>query len=256
MTSLSTPGKVIVDPNADTIIVLRDQGAYVAVWDDAAEFPRPPFVLPGTVSNDLTADDSETVVKEERDCGSDEFEGKNPESEAQAENETRFHVSSRHLKLASTYFHKNLSDRWDQHERDEKGRVLLSEVGWSKGAFARLMCVIHGRTRAVPRTLALKDLAETAHMVNYYDCAEVVEVYSVVWIQHLKDTGYTPMSYGMDLVLWLCVAWVFGEEHVFNELTKVAMFQCRSGMQIMGLPIPEIVTSKLTSEWGPNTLAK
>ena len=256
MSSSSTEADIIIDPSADTIITLKDQGANVAIWDDAAEFPRPPFVLPDTVRDYLTADD--TTMKEENDAGGDEVEGGNAESEAKGdeveggdteseakgENETRFHVSSRHLALASTYFRRDLSDSWDQHDRDEKGRVLLSESGWTRLGFARLMCIIHGRTRAVARTLKLEELAELAHMVDYYDCAEVVEPYTVAWINHLKYTEGVPKSYGMRLVLWLCVAWAFCEEDGFNVLTKEAIYQCRSDMQTMGLPLPEIVTSK------------
>ena len=246
MTTPPAQRSIVIDPKADTIIILKHQDIEVATWDDAAEFPRPPFVLPDALDEEHTT--AVTDTHEVDDVESEDFNIKEGTSEVDGENETRFHVSSRHLSLASTYFHRNLSDKWDQHERDENGRVLSIQVGWSTDAFARLMCIIHGKTRAVARTLELEEVAEMAHMVDYYDCTEVVEPYSAVWIRHLKENKVVPREYGKDLVMWLCIAWIFCEEEIFKTTTWVAMLECRSEMQTMGLPVPEIVTSKSLTE--------
>ncbi|KAF2690679.1 hypothetical protein K458DRAFT_326482 [Lentithecium fluviatile CBS 122367] len=239
ITSPEAPG-TILDPNADTIIILKDHDADIAIWDDAAEFPRPPLVLPDAKSPALEQP-NDTDSKEKSDSSSDTAKSEDAGIEEQPEAGLRFRVSSRHLSLASPYFLKNLSAKWDQHPRDEKGRVILTELYWSKPAFARLMFIFHGRTRAVERTLDLVELAEMACLVDYYDCAEVVEVYSQGWINHLKKG--LPGSYDRDAVLWMCIAWVFGVEEVFQWMTLVAQRECRGEMQTMGLPIPEAVVA-------------
>jgi hypothetical protein len=121
---------------------------------------------------------------------------------------------------------------------------MLTESGWCKVAFARLMCIIHGRTRAVSRELDLMELAKMAQLVDYYDCLEVVEPYSTVWLQILNKTAEVPVDYGMELVLRLAVAWVFREADIFTKMTHYAVVRCRSGIQTMGFPIPEAVTGE------------
>lgn len=233
---------VIVDPSADTIIILKHQATDFAVWDEAAEFPRPPLVLPDTHQDTGTTVD--TDMKEQDPL--DELFEEDPPPNPPEERETRFHVSSRHLSLASSYFHRTLSDKWDHHERDANGRAIIYEVGWSHPAFARLMYIIHGKARAVSRMLSLEDLAETAHMVDYYDCAEAVEAYSVAWLSYVRSRYKMPRSYGKDLVLWLWISWIFCEPDIFKRITLIAMSECRSEIQTMGLPIPEILISTLS----------
>lgn len=272
------PGnKLVLDPNADTVIILRHANAEFAVWDEEAEFPRPPFVLPEEDDEESMSEDQETSVNvqtaytgnptwlEGHEAGipalseqmeaqarvsvevTNEESGSDASESSEGREEYLFYVSSRHLALASTYFHNNLSNKWDQHPRDHEGRLMITERRWSVEGFMRLMCIMHGRTRAVARELELEQLAEMAAMVDYYSCDEVVEPYSQGWIDHQrKKIKPFERTYNRDLVLWMCIAWVFGQKEEFERTTLVAIKHCSSEMQSLELPIPELIIGKNT----------
>jgi hypothetical protein len=172
MTAVPDHPEVVLDPDADAVITLISRVGGFAVWNEAAEYPRPPCVLPDSYTNphDSAADDDTEMRDNHK-----EYDDKANVSKAQDDGQTLFMVSSRHLSLASTYFHKVFSKEWDHHKRDEKGRILVTEAGWGNSVFCILMHVIHGKWRSVPERLMLDELAEMAHMTDYYDCTEVLE---------------------------------------------------------------------------------
>jgi hypothetical protein len=255
--SLSDGSEIIIDPNADTVITLKYHNTDFCTRYTLEEFPRPPLVLDW----DATSHHDSTVGHDEEMKGAanddPQIDVKNPESENEGEKvplEASFFVSSRHLILASTYFKNSLSEKWDQHERDEKDRILIIETGWSKTGFKRLMRIIHGKTRAVSRITAVEEMAEMAQMVDYYDCLEVVEAYSPGWIDQLIKAEYSRHKsnsgvsgeeyYDRNVVMWIYIAWVVHHRDIFKMMTSVAIQGSRSEMRISELPLPEAVVSK------------
>jgi hypothetical protein len=101
------------------------------------------------------------------------------------------------------------------------------------------MNIIHGRTRKIPRWVSLETLAKIAVLVDYYECLEVVEVFSEIWITQLKKD--LPKMYAGDLILWMWISWVFRQPEEFNMTTSIAMKQSQDPIQTLGLPIPEII---------------
>jgi hypothetical protein len=85
------------------------------------------------------------------------------------------------------------------------------------------MDIIHGRTRKVPEALSLEMLTKIAVLVDFYECLEVVEMWSKIWIEKLKST--VPGNYSMELMLWVCISWVFQQAEIFQKVIKVAMVQ-------------------------------
>ncbi|TQN73720.1 hypothetical protein CSHISOI_01678, partial [Colletotrichum shisoi] len=94
--------------------------------------------------------------------------------------------------------------------------------------------------RAYNCQVGLEMLAKIAVLVDYYDSPEVVEVFANIWIDALKDKLST--QYGRDMVLWLLISYVFQQEDIFLQMTKIAVTQSTEPVPTLELPIPSIVT--------------
>jgi len=162
------------------------------------------------------------------------------------ESEIEFLLSSRHLILASHYFDKKLNGTWKEATPDPTdGRYHLETSDWDPDALLILMNIIHGRTRSVPRRVDCEMLAKIAVLVDYYNCHEVVEVFSSMWTDALKNQ--LPSECTRDLVLWLLIAHVFRLDDVFANITKTAVLEGQGPMPTMDLPMPSIVVDII--EW-------
>jgi hypothetical protein len=123
------------------------------------------------------------------------------------------------------------------------GWLRLETSDWDIGAVKILMDVIHGRTRKVPRIIDLELLAKIAVLVDYYELSlEVIEIFSTMWIENLRST--MPEICSRDLMLWVCISWVFKQPDIFQEATKVAVMYSTGPVQTMKLPIPERIVRK------------
>jgi hypothetical protein len=158
-------------------------------------------------------------------------------------------VSSRHLILASPVFKKMLKGQW--HESAallSRQPVQLPIEDWDADAMCILMNIIHGKTRRVPRSIDLIMLAKMSVLVNYYDCLEVVDLFSNMWIRDLEKS--MPKTYCKDLILWILISHVFRRARLFKTATHRALEYSTGPLQTMGLPIPARVIgeSKKTLE--------
>jgi hypothetical protein len=154
-----------------------------------------------------------------------------------------YHVSSRHLKLASRCFNTMLSgEKWDEGIRKEDGLFCMRLEGWDADAFLILMDIFHLRNRRVPRSVDLDTLAKIAVMVDYYECEEATELFTAMWITDWKKKQSVPTVYGRDLMLWICVARVFDLPEDFERTTSVALRCSTEDIRTLELPIwPTIV---------------
>ena len=155
----------------------------------------------------------------------------------------KLRASSRHLSLASPYFNRMLKGQWKEAETlraDGLISVVVKDV--DTDALIILMNIIHGRTRSVPKEVNLETLAKIAVIVDIYECAEAVEVFTDMWIAHLRDT--LPSLYSRETMLWICISWVFRHSDTFQSATSAAIKHSNSPIQHLGLPIPSSVVSK------------
>ncbi|CCF37178.1 hypothetical protein CH063_08580 [Colletotrichum higginsianum] len=117
----------------------------------------------------------------------------------------KYLVSSRHLILASSYFQAKFKGPWmEASTKHADGRYHVEASDWDSDALLTLMQVIHGRHRVVPHQVTLEMLAKIAVHVDYYDCLEVTEIFSSMWIESLQDK--LPIQYGRDMILWLLIS--------------------------------------------------
>jgi len=160
------------------------------------------------------------------------------EADTGAEFAVNLRVSSKHLILASRYFKTALNGPWTQASSPGCSRSIYAN-DWDPEAFLILMSIIHGRNQQVPRVIGLELLAKIAVLVDYYDCHEAVEVFAEIWLRELRSQ--LPAQVGRELVLWLCVSWVFGYAEVFTFVTTTALQQSQEPLPTLGLPITEII---------------
>ncbi|KAH6972423.1 hypothetical protein BKA56DRAFT_493469 [Ilyonectria sp. MPI-CAGE-AT-0026] len=154
----------------------------------------------------------------------------------------RLRVSSRHLILASPVFRRMLEGPWMESQACHGPLREISVGEWDLEAFIIVLDIIHGHHRLVPRSLSLEMLAKVAVIVNYYDCVEVVEVFSDNWLKELEKDP--PKSYGRESILALLASWVFSAVDIFEQMTELAVRNSNCLIQAADLPIPgEILDS-------------
>ncbi|KAF2796488.1 hypothetical protein K505DRAFT_300197 [Melanomma pulvis-pyrius CBS 109.77] len=210
--------------NVDTIIVLRNPAVHFAEWVSPE---RLAFI--------------EAVFKRSA------IERLEAEAKPLEEEGIYFHVCSGNLMSASPWFNRVLKkDGWmEAYPNAEDRRFRITAEDWDEEAFVILMNIFHLRNREVPRTVTLEMLAKIAVLADYYECTESIELFTDIWITHLRAKVAIPTTYCRDLILWIWVSWVFKSGDPFREATAVAIKQNTRAVADLGLPIPPTVTYEI-----------
>jgi hypothetical protein len=282
------PIEYIIDPEPDTIIILKNPCSVFAPWDQADEdrdsqipVSPPPIKMskkemkiarkratrdsnindpveasqatgiPDTSAHPLEESSQATVEAEASSAGQDEAvcDGRTsppngPPVPAKPEQVFfRYHVSSRHLMLASPVFKRALSqDGFSESVRNESdGLYHIEAHDWDPEAFLVVLRIVHNRNKLVPREVTLEMLAKIAVLEDYYTFGEALDMFTVLWIEKLSKATL-PSVYCKELVLWIWIAWVFDIEKQFKEATFRAIMQSTESLRTMDLPIPAIVS--------------
>jgi hypothetical protein len=233
-----------IDPNGDVILCLRNPGAPFAVWIEPAAFSCYQNIV--EMVQEEVAGEEDHIIEPDglRGDGSGEHGEERRNSEPE---EIQFRVSSRHLMLASPYFKKALNGPWEESAPDTADhRLYISAEDWDPQAFLILMHIIHGRNGQVPRSVSLELLAKIAVLVDYYECYEAVEVFAEIWLRQLKEQ--VPKKINRELILWLCVSWIFSAADIFTAVTKTALQQARGPLPTLYLPIPPAIFGRYPLE--------
>ncbi|KAF2117945.1 hypothetical protein BDV96DRAFT_517779 [Lophiotrema nucula] len=226
-----------IDLNPDTVIILEDPTVDFAVWDTGDDT----LARTSTGSFNGDAASSETTLEPQK---NDNTSQELTENEAQSHS-VQYLVSSRHLMLASPWFQRALTrEGWTESDRDADGRYCIRTSGWDSNALLILLNILHLRNRRVPRLLSLETLAKIAVLVDYYECAEAVDLFGDVWTNAYEETP-VPTSLCRDLVLWLWVSWSFQLTEKFEQATFVAIKHSIGDFDTLDLPLPAAVTEAI-----------
>ncbi|KAF1833346.1 hypothetical protein BDW02DRAFT_500813, partial [Decorospora gaudefroyi] len=167
------------------------------------------------------------------------------------EDSIHYHVSSRHLMLASSWFKRALTKGGsaESNRNEMDGLFYIDASDWDAEAFLILLRILHLRNKDVPRTVNLEMLAKIAVLVDYYSCKEAIEVFTEIWMTKFKRTTKrksqpVPTTYCRDLVLWIAIAWTFDLKEEFEQATAVAIRESPETMRTLELPIPARVDTK------------
>jgi hypothetical protein len=237
-----------IDPNADTIIILRSSGnpEYFALWDNSPfenldALAQLPFCLAAedvetTNTNDTTAHQAPTEG-----ITNTSLEHTIPVVPVGS---VLYCVSSRHLTLASPVFRKMLSpDGFREGYKKPDGRYYIVAEDWEEEAFLLFLNMLHTRGRKIPPRVSLELLAKVGILVDYYDCEDAVEFFTTTWRESLDSS--VPPEYCRDLILHLWVSYVFRDAYRFRLATNWAASYCdESTLRTLGLPIPPEVSGK------------
>ncbi|KAL6158742.1 hypothetical protein ACJQWK_03100 [Exserohilum turcicum] len=259
-----------IDPNADTIITLKNACTDFAPWQPALTEPEGAWAswVRLNEKRKKKAKEDDLIIKPQltrhlvargRSRNTAAPSTSEPSNDAvpsdaasQAtepeQDDVYYHVSSRHLMLASPMFKRALDkDGFKEsipHESD--GFYHIDAHDWDPEAFLIVMQIIHGRNRNVPRVIPLEMLAKIAVVEDYYHFGEGLEIFQELWLKELKKTDL-PTTYCRDLVLWIWVAWTFSDEEPFLYATFVAITHAREAVSTLDLPIPSRVIEKINS---------
>ncbi|CAI6338348.1 unnamed protein product [Periconia digitata] len=231
-----------IDPAADTVLLLKNPGAPFAVWktvhsDD--EVTMSAQDEGGTFEND----ESEVEMEEDN-----ETESQHESSDDKA---VRYLVSSRHLTFASGYFKSSLGRvGWmEGHPSEADGMYHLTTTDWDPEALLIMLNILHLQNRKVPQTLSLEMIAKMAVLADYYRCGEAMETFTDKWLTGAAQSSPIPWTYSRELVLWVCIAWVFKRSVEFSCATRRIIYRNqKSTVNDMGLPIPTVILDKTEHE--------
>ncbi|KXX72829.1 hypothetical protein MMYC01_210671 [Madurella mycetomatis] len=193
----------------DTILTLNNPSAPFAVWDEAGSDKS-------AVNSDLLLSTTCPPVT--------------------------YRVSSQHLIQASSFFKAALTGRWKEGSTGPDKCHEISTEDWDAEALRIVLCLIHNRTREIPRTVTLEMLCKIAVLVDYYEFHEALHFFASLWMDHLQCSF--PTTYGRDLMLWICISWVFKDATIFKNATKLAIEHSPGKVPTLHLPIPESVISR------------
>lgn len=229
-----------IDPNADTVIILKNPNVSLAPW--SATLVEKPASQDGPVEErtiEETARDTERRTSYHAAAFAQSLSKTDLAEHQATEKEISFYVSSRHLALSSHKFKSMLSERqWKEGiPNEEDGLFHVTTEEWDIQALLLLLNVLHHRNRQVPRKVSLETLAKVAVLVDYYECAEALELYTEIWIADLKVNSPIPLDFCRDLLLWMCIAWVFKLPREFSQTTRAAIRRHDQELSTLGLPI-------------------
>ncbi|KAG6070759.1 hypothetical protein E4U33_004043 [Claviceps sp. LM78 group G4] len=217
-----------VDPQGDTILVLRCPKTAQPVWepdDESAkrrrgnDIPMKKLFLGSQFSSgadDDLFDDEDTHAPTPGTLAAATVESSLPDDSGEAHGENikredvKFRLSSRHLALASPVFKAMLNGPWKESAsssgwssgNDCPVRYQLAAAEWDDEILLLLMNIIHGRNSLVPLSVDLTTLTKMSVVVDYYQCQEVIQFVVGLWIKELAVS--LPKEYGRDCVAWIC----------------------------------------------------
>ncbi|KAG6312433.1 hypothetical protein E4U22_001813 [Claviceps purpurea] len=253
-----------LDPQGDTILVLRRPNTNQPVWEPTDEVSKLKqkntirrrfffglyYMSETEDAHEPTPEPIAPAIESSVPNDSGEAHGDNSER-----NDVQFRLSSRHLALASPVFKTMLNGSWKEiappSSRSKKSRKArkplkngldipshyeLTATEWDDEVFLMLMNIIHGRNTLVPLSVDLFTLVKMSVLVDYFQCQEVTQVVVGLWIDKLSDK--LPTTYGRDCVIWMFVSWVFSRSDIFEKMTLLAIRTCEGGLGKINLPFP------------------
>ncbi|KAG6202096.1 hypothetical protein E4U35_005478 [Claviceps purpurea] len=257
-----------LDPQGDTILILRCPNTKQPVWEPADEVSklkkknktRRRMFFGSAFMSDTEDGHSDDENAQEptpepiaptiesnvpNDADSAEAHGENAER-----NEVQFRLCSRHLSLASPVFKTMLNGVWKESAppsdwSDCQVRYELTATEWDAEDFLLLMNIVHGCNQLVPLFIDLERLGRISVLVDYYQFQKVTQLAVGLWIDKLS--GNLPTKYGLECVTWMFVSWVFSRRDIFNKMTLLALRTSEGGLGTIHLPLPPMLLSMVTS---------
>jgi hypothetical protein len=219
MARLPVVEHAIVDPNGDTLLIIKD----------------PRWRLPAWRTNPLA---------QEEDKDSDEDQIETVEATEHVEDdllnkpdEVHVLVSIRQLRIVSRYFDNMFKGGYIETQLHPDGKYHISAHGWNPGALALAMNIAHVQLKAIPETVDLTGLVELTVVADYYDMEPALASYTQRWARQLL-AGPDVKEYGVESTLKMYLAAKYQDAWVLDWTATLAMQWSRGLIQDLDLPFP------------------
>lgn len=219
-----------IDPNGDTLLILRNANAPFAAGD-ANSWPN---ALPKYRSERLRKNERELVQL-----------AKTGQSTTGSTREVHFQLSSKHLTLTSGYFRGLMTNNWREASSSRDFAYSVTAEDWDEAALLMVMNIIHCQTAEIPYQVGSEMVAKVALIVDYYQCRKAVSFYIPIWIKNSNDNIVSVLTYGRSLLLRFFITYVFSNAGEFETLTEIIIRESRGPIHSLGLPFPQDLIGKL-----------
>lgn len=223
-----------VDPNGDTLLILKNPNAPFAAGDENVW----PNLLPKYRTEKMRRNERELVQLVCADESDDDT------TREVSTREVYFQLSSKHLAFTSEYFRGLMANNWKEANSSRDFAYTVTAKDWDEAALLMVMNIIHCKTKEIPQKVDPTMVAKVAVIVDYYQCSGAVGFYAETWIKNFeKETSSD--TYGRALLLKLFISCVFSNASNFQKLTEVIIRQSRGPIHSLGLPFPQEIIGEL-----------
>ncbi|KAL7921916.1 hypothetical protein ACQKWADRAFT_293877 [Trichoderma austrokoningii] len=218
-----------VDPNGDTLLILKNPNAPFAAGDETVW----PNVLPKYRTEKMRRNERELI---------DLAQVEQPEGDGSRE--VYFQLSSKHLAFVSEYFRGLMANNWKEANSSRDFAYSVTAEDWDEAALLMVMNIIHSRPEEIPQKIGPEMVAKVAVIVDYYQCSSAFGFYAKTWMKNFdKDTSSD--TYGRALLLKLFISCVFSNEIDFWKSTRIIIQESRGPIHTLGLPFPQDIVGEL-----------
>jgi hypothetical protein len=222
------PKLVTIDPNGDTLLKLKDIRWKLPEWIDEATRFAPS--VNGAGLPEATA--AEAADKNDQ-C-------KHPD-------QVHFLVSSRQLRLVSTYFDAMFKRDYAESIADPTdGKYHIWATEWNPVALKHLMNMAHARVTDLPNCNTLDEVVEMALIVDYYGMREVPMHYvkNQYALMRAASKGHAItlgiFGHGPRAIKMMFLSLVFKGKSPLERTLELAMKASKGPLQELGLPLGNI----------------
>lgn len=220
-----------VDPNGDTLLILRNPNAPFAgdatVWPNALPKYRPDKLRRNERELKLFAQAKLTI----------------PDSLQ----EVHFQLSSKHLTLTSEYFRGLMAHNWREASSSRGFAYSVTAEDWDEDALLLVMNIIHCQTSEVPQSIESHMVAKITCIVDYYQCREAFNFYARTWAKNFDARELTYCGYGRTLLFRLFISYFFINGIDFQLCTQIIVRESRGPIHSLGLPFPQNIIGEFIS---------
>ncbi|KAL6909050.1 hypothetical protein GGI43DRAFT_166914 [Trichoderma evansii] len=220
-----------VDPNGDTLLILRN--------------PNAPFAGDATVwPNALPKYRTEKLRRNEREL---KLLAQAQQSTPNSLREVHFHLSSKHLTLTSDYFRGLMARNWKEANPSQDFAYTVTAEDWDEAALLMVMNIIHCQTSEISQNVDSEMVAKIAVIIDYYQCRKAVSFYVETWMKNFDVKEISSCGYGRKLLLRLFISHFFLNADDFHRSTQIIIRESRGPIHSLGL-LPQNIIDALEDE--------
>ena len=218
---------ITIDPNGDTLLKLKDIRWELPEWIDEATHFAPPAEITESSHEDTAAEGAE-----------ESDQRKHPE-------EVHFLVSSRQLRLVSTYFDNIFKKNFAESVADPAdGRYHIWATEWNPTALEQLLIVAHARNTGLKDHVDLNETVEMALIIDYYDMRDAPYAHSkkcsLRWGGNNHYSRAANHILGSNFVKRVFLSYVSQSNEVLGRAIDIAKKHSKGPLQDLGLPLGNI----------------